>query len=93
MDFTFVTIIIEDQYRASAQPTLGQGFFTVGLSESGQSPATHWMSSGPFNNDELDKICNQTAWPYLIKFGQDWQSAISTFSLKIVEIPSNSVNE
>jgi len=32
--------------------------FTVGLSETGQEPATHYISTGYFYNEELNRIIN-----------------------------------
>lgn len=87
MNYTFATVIIADADKAAAQADLGDGFFNTGLSTDGTEPATHWMSSGPFDNTEMDKICNTVTWPKKIYFGQDWQSAIAAEGLQLCVPP------
>lgn len=52
------TIIIPASAQANAQklcaglsPNGGQGMFVVGLSASGNAPATHYVSSGPISDE------------------------------------------
>lgn len=89
MNYTFASIVIADKDKTQAQADMGDGFFTVPLSATGEAPATHWMSSGPFDNTELDRICNTGegafAWPYKISFGQDWQGFLATLELAVVQ--------
>ena len=59
MDYTFATVVILDKDKAKAVKDMGEGFFTVPLSADGTEPATNWMSSGPFENRELDMIVNK----------------------------------
>lgn len=58
------------------------------LMSDGTEPATHFMTSGPWSNSELEAVCNQSPdgfnWPYRIAFGQDWQSFIDSLGLKMV---------
>ena len=82
--FTHATVIVADADKATAVSDLGEGFFATALSADGTEPATHWMSSGPFNNDELNRICNDVAWPRKVYFGQDWQAAIDCRVLKLI---------
>lgn len=88
MNYTYATVIISDADKAQAQADMGEGFFNTPLSATGEEPATNWMSSGPFDNTELDKICNHGegafAWPYQISFGQDWQGFVDYLGLKVV---------
>ena len=83
--FTHATVIVADADKAEAVSDLGEGFFATALSADGTEPATHWMSSGPFNNDELNRICNDVAWPRKVYFSQDWQAAIDAHGLKVLE--------
>ena len=87
-DYTFATVTVSDADKEAAIADLGEGFFATALSETGAEPATHWMSSGPFNNDELNRICNDVAWPRNVYFGQDWQAAIDAHGLKVLEYRS-----
>ena len=84
-DYTFATVIIADADKQQAQQDLGDGFFTVPLSSDGQEPATNWMSSGPFNDSELNFVVNEATWPKKIYFGQDWQKALDAEGLKVVQ--------
>lgn len=87
-DYTYASVVILDADKANAQADLGDGFFNTGLSADGTEPATHWISSGPWSNEELDKVCNQSPdgfeWPYQISFGQDWQGFIAKLNLQMV---------
>lgn len=85
--YTYATVIIADADRLQAQADLDdQGLFNTPLSASGSAPATHWMSSGPFYNYQLDDIINVYTWPNAVYFGQDWQYAVSQQNLQIVQI-------
>ena len=87
-NYTFATVIVADADKAAAQADLGDGFFVTALSADGTEPATHWMSSGPFDNEELNRICNDVAWPRRVTFGQDWQLAIEAHGLMVLEARS-----
>lgn len=84
MNYTFATVIVADADREAAQADLGTGFFNTALSADGTEPATHWMSSGPFDNTELDRIVNSATWPRKVYFGQDWQAALAAEGLALV---------
>ena len=86
--FTHATVIVADADKAAAQADLGEGFFATALSADGTEPVTHWMSSGPFYNTELNRICNESAWPRKVYFGQDWQAAVAAEGLKMLEAQS-----
>ena len=83
--FTHATVIVADADKAATQADLGEGFFATALSADGTEPSTHWMSSGPFYNSELDRIVNTYTWPKKVYFGQDWQAAIDAHGLKVLE--------
>ncbi len=85
-DYTFATIIIAAQDQAAAQADLGDGFFNTALSPTGEAPATNFMSSGPFANNEMDIIVNTVTWSKVIYFGQDWQAALDAQGLKMVQV-------
>ena len=82
--FTHATVIVADADKAEAVSDLGEGFFATALSADGTEPATHWMSSGPFDNSELDRIVNTYTWPKKVYFGQDWQAALTAEGLQLI---------
>lgn len=84
MDYTFATVIIAAADQAAAQADLGEGFFVTALSATAEPPATNFMSSGPFDNSEMNKICNEVSWPKKVYFGQDWQAAVAAEGLQLV---------
>lgn len=84
MNYTYATVIVPEGNIAQAREELGEGFFTTPASPTGELPATHYFSSGPFNNDELNFICNKATWPRSVYFGQDWQAALDAVGLKMV---------
>lgn len=87
MNYTYATVIIAAADRQTAQAELGDGFFNTALSESGAEPATHYMSSGPFNNSEMDLIVNESQWPKKVYFGQDWATALEAEHLRVIVPP------
>jgi len=89
MNYTFATIIINDNYRAQAQADLGEGFFNTPLSTDGNKPPVAWLASGPFLNEELNKIFNVYTWEKKVYFGDDWVSALEEEGLKIISENNN----
>jgi len=85
MHSTQATVLILDADKAQAQADLSTYQFTTPLSETGEAPATHWMSSGWWYDDELDNIVNVFTWPKQIYFGSDWQAAIEKAGLMVVQ--------
>ena len=71
---TFASVFVAAGDQAAAQAGMGEGFFTAPLSADGTEPATHYVSSGWFFNEELDKIVNDVAWPNTVKFGDAAQA-------------------
>lgn len=93
MNSTQATVIILDADKAQAQADLSEYQFTTPLSETGEAPATHWMSSGWWYDEELDNICNVYTWPKRIYFGSDWQAAIAKAGLMVVVPVEEPVDE
>jgi hypothetical protein len=83
-DYTFATVIIVDADKAEACADLGEGMFSVPLSPSGQAPATNWMSSGAFYNDQLTFIEDEASWDAYIAFTQDWETVIAEENLQVI---------
>jgi hypothetical protein len=81
MNYTFATVIIADDFKAQAQADLSEYQFTAPLSATGEAPATHWMSSGAWDNAQLDFIVNQAEWPSKVYFGDSWQAAVEAEGL------------
>lgn len=87
MNYTYATVIVTAADQQAAQADLGDGFFNTALSASGADPATHYMSSGPFNNSEMDLIVNESQWTKRVYFGQDWVAALDAEHLRVIVPP------
>ena len=86
--YTFASVIIPDSAKEQAQADLSEYQFTAPLSPTGEAPATHWMSSGPWDDAQLQFIVNEATWPYKVYFGTDWQAAVAAEGLMpVVEKP------
>lgn len=85
MDYTIATVIIAEEDKVQAQTDIGAGFFTAPLSSTGMLPATHFVSTGHFYNSELDKICNTTTWPKKVYFGPNYEAALQSENLKLIQ--------
>lgn len=84
MSYTYATAVIAAADQAAAQADLGEGFFNAGYSATGEAPATHFISSGPFENAELNLIVNAAAWPKQIYFGNDLDAVLAELGLQMV---------
>ena len=69
MNSTLATVIIEADDQTEALKDFPEYFFT-GLSATGISPATHFVTNGYFADEELNKIVNDVAWPRKVYFGE-----------------------
>ena len=86
----FVTAECRDAARAEISAQLStegapydtSGFFSAELSETGDAPATHYMSSGYWHANELEAMVNGVT-PRVVKFG-DVQAAITSMGLRSV---------
>lgn len=83
MDYTYATIIVTTANQTKAQDIAGADTFLMALSADGLAPATHYVASGPFSNDQMNAFTDAT-WPKVIRFGTDWQAAITEKNLMVV---------
>ena len=79
-NYTYLTLIVSDQ--KAAQAVSSDQYFLTELSETGKAPATNYMSSGPFENTEVDAIVNGDFFVYVRS--DNWQDAIDGLGLKII---------
>ena len=83
MAYTYATVIIAAADQAAAQTDLPE-CFTCGLSADGSAPATHYITSGPWGNDELEHIVNGVTWGKRVAFGSDAQAVLAELNLRPV---------
>lgn len=81
-DSTKATIIVADADVETAR-TRFPGMFVVGFSETGDTPPTHWVSTGWFFNSELEALVNEQPFPFQVKFGDFSEEGI--FMHRVVE--------
>ena len=87
-DWTYATIIIHAADQAAARAEYPD-YFKTPASADGNAPATAYFTAGPFGNDELDAIVNDTNWWHRVYFGEDSQGALAKQGLKMIaEMPS-----
>lgn len=84
-DYTFGTLIVSDEIVAALREEFGEEQFNVPLARTAEGPPTHWMGSGPHDNDKLESILN-VAVDREIYFGQDWQDATQKAGLVLVMV-------
>ena len=85
--WTFATVAIAAADQAAAQASY-PAYFTTGASETGDAPATHYVTSGPFDNVELAAIMNSQDWPKQVAFGSDVQAGLAQLGLVLVNQPA-----
>lgn len=73
---------ISAQLSTEGAPYDTSGLFSAELSETGDVPATHYMSSGYWHANELETLVNGVT-PRVVKFG-DVQAAITSMGLRSV---------
>jgi hypothetical protein len=83
-DFTQATVIIKAGFQAAAQADMGDTVFITAASADGLEPETHYFTSGPWSNEEMDKMANDVSWSKKMYFGTDWQSALAANNLQMV---------
>ena len=88
--WTFATVAISAADQAAAQAQYPD-YFTTGASETGDLPITHYVTAGPFDNNELAAIMNSTDWPKRVAFGQDAQAGMAQLGLILVTEPAQGV--
>lgn len=82
MEYTYATVVIESKYQELAREKYPD-YFITGLSETGELPITHYVTSGGFDNVELEDMTNSIDWPKTILFGLNIDSHLSKLNLKI----------
>jgi chloramphenicol 3-O-phosphotransferase len=83
---TFATVIIQAADQAAAQADF-PGLFTAAYADfADRTVTTHYVSSGFFFDEELDKIVNDVTWPRVVRFG-DAQAALASMGLVPVQTP------
>ena len=85
-NYTFATVAIAAADQAAAQEQY-QAYFNTGASETGEAPATHYVTSGPFDNVELAAIMNSQDWPKRVAFGNDAQQGLAQLNLILITEP------
>ena len=85
--WTFATVAIAAADQAAAQAQY-PAYFTTGASETGDLPVTHYVTAGPFDNDELAGMMNSTDWPKRVAFGQDSFAGMQQLGLVLVVEPT-----
>jgi hypothetical protein len=83
-DFTQATVIIKAGFQAAAQADMGDTVFITAASTDGLKPETHYFTSGPWSNEEMDKMANNVKWAKKMYFGTDWQAALDTNNLQMI---------
>lgn len=82
-DYTFATVAVTAADQAAAQSQF-PAYFLAGASPTGAPPATHYVTSGPFDNVELATILNSQDWPKRVAFGSDAQAGLAQLGLVLV---------
>ena len=67
-DSTLATVIVLAADQAAAQADFPD-YFNAPASPDGTAPATHYLTNGYFDDNELDTICNDVLWPRKVYFG------------------------
>ena len=80
-NYTYATVIVPSENQSKAQAIAGADTFVAGLSADGTQPATHYVTSGPFDNEQLNQFTD-AEWKKTIRFGDDWQAAIAELQLQ-----------
>lgn len=78
-NYTMCTIIVLAADKTKAQAVSGDTYFNAEASEDGLAPATHYFTSGAFDNSVVDAIVN-TPWPKWVR-SDDWQGALAGLGL------------
>lgn len=90
--YTYATIILPLSSQAQAQLLFGTdgvpntNIFDNGLSATGELPATHFIASGPFDNDQLNLLVNDITIEKKVYFGDDGFNAIAAEGLKQINV-------
>ena len=88
-NYTYATVIVSaaDQSTAKSFDPDCEGAFNTGASADGNEPATSYFTCGPWNNDTLDALSNESSFPRTIRYGEDWVGALAKSGLVMVVPP------
>ncbi len=86
MNSTFSTVIIPAEVLNEAKTDFPE-LFTTALSPTSTLPATHYVSSGYFLTEDLERIVNTTSWSRQVLFG-DVHQTLSALNLQIINLIS-----
>jgi len=84
MSDVFCTVVIPANEKATANE-IYPVYFMVGLSATGQAPATHYVSSGAFANPEITEMVTHVPSGWVFDFGNDMPGALAALGLKFVQ--------
>jgi hypothetical protein len=79
MNYTNCTIIILAADKTKAQAVSGDTYFNAEASEDGLAPATHYFTSGIFDNSAVDAIVNDGFSKWIRS--ENWQGALAGLGL------------
>ena len=82
-DYTFATVAVTAADQAAAQAEF-PAYFLAGASPTGAPPATHYVTSGPFDNDELAAIQASTTFTAHGVLGEDVAAGLAQLGLVLV---------
>ena len=85
MSDTFCTVIIPASEQAAAHETYPV-YFVVGLSATGEEPATHYVSSGAFANSEMTEMVTHIPQGWAFDFGNDLPGALAAAGLQTLSV-------
>lgn len=80
MDYTFATVIVPaaDVEAIRAAEQFSDQYFLAGLSADGTAPATHYISTGAFTNEQMDVLWEVfRTLPIVVKHEVSWESIIA----------------
>lgn len=70
MNYTFASVSVTADNQEALQAIVGDGYFNSPFSETGEAPATHYLSTGPFDNDVLNQIMDSKLFD-AVHFGME----------------------
>lgn len=85
-DSTFCTVVIPTSEKAAANE-IYPVYFMVGLSATGQAPATHYVASGAFDNSEITEMVTHVPAGWKFDFGNDMNGALAAEGLQYIRPP------
>lgn len=78
--YTYATCAINDAAKEAAKTDFPDYFDCKCIDE---AQAIFWVTSGPFGNEELERIVNDVEWEHRVIFGNDAQAALAQLGLTV----------